>query len=102
MSGITLNDFLSVTRWTPAELAAQIDRDQDDIEWWLRHQEHVPERLTAWMSQIVDAFRNNPPPKGYAMERSEDCIFNDDPSITVVCSVCRFAATCRASRTLKN
>ncbi|GAP23719.1 hypothetical protein AD942_03475 [Gluconobacter japonicus] len=102
MSGITLNDFLSVTRWTPAELAAQIDRHQEDIEWWLRHQEHVPERLTAWMSHIVDAFRNNPAPKGYAMERSEDCIFNDDPSITVVCSVCRFAATCRASRKLKN
>ncbi|AFW02984.1 hypothetical protein Gbth_028_046 [Gluconobacter thailandicus F149-1 = NBRC 100600] len=102
MSGITLNDFLSVTRWTPAELAAQIDRNPDDVEWWLNNQEHVPERLTVWMSQIVDAFRSNPAPKGYAMERSEGCIFNDDPSITVVCSVCRFAATCTASRIIRN
>lgn len=102
MSGITLNDFLSVTRWTPAEFAAQIERSQDDVEWWLDNHEHVPERLKLWMGQIAEAFIRNPAPRGYAMERSEGCIFNDDPSITVVCSVCRFAATCRASKSLQN
>ncbi len=102
MCSITLNDFLSVTRWTPAELATQIDRPQSDVEWWLDHHEHIPERLKLWMHQIVETFQKNPPPKGYAMERSEDCLFNEDPSITVVCSVCRFASTCHFARRQRN
>jgi len=94
MCGITLNDFLSVTRWTPADLAIQIGRPESDVEWWLDNHDHVPERLKLWMSKIVDTFRNNPPPKGYAMERSKGCLFNDDPSATVVCSICRFKGKC--------
>ncbi len=102
MPHVTLTDFLQVTQWSPDQLAHQIGRTTDDIMRWSHHDNELPELLQQWMARIVTAFQTEPPPPGYAMERSASCSFNDDPSMTVVCNVCGLAPRCGQGLYAKN
>jgi len=85
---LIIEKFLQTMMWTEEDLSKYIDRNIDDINLWKNNDKYIPILLLNWMSKISSFLLENPPPKGYSMERHPQCFLNEIQDSTAVCSIC--------------